>query len=120
MIEAALRREEGFWTAVLPFKFSGDPEIAGFAEGLTEEIVTGMARFPYLRVIAPELNGALSLRVYCCSQSRQRTWRPLPAGGQPATGGKQASYRCAVGGHRFGSASLGRDLRSCLASGGNL
>ena len=55
MIEAALRREEGFWTAVLPFKFSGDPEIAGFAEGLTEEIVTGMARFPYLRVVAPSL-----------------------------------------------------------------
>ena len=54
-VEAALRREEGFWTAVLPFKFSGDPEIAGFAEGLTEEIVTGMARFPYLRVIAPSL-----------------------------------------------------------------
>ena len=55
MIEAALRREEGFWTAVLPFKFSGDPEIAGFAEGLTEEVVTGMARFPYLRVVAPSL-----------------------------------------------------------------
>ena len=55
MIEAALRREEGFWTAVLPFKFSGDPEIAGFAEGLTEEIVTGMSRFPYLRVVAPSL-----------------------------------------------------------------
>ena len=55
IIEATLRREEGFWTAVLPFKFSGDPEIAGFAEGLTEEIVTGMARFPYLRVIARNL-----------------------------------------------------------------
>jgi TolB-like protein/predicted ATPase len=54
-VEAALRREEGFWTAVLPFKFSGDPEIAGFAEGLTEEVVTGMARFPYLRVIASNL-----------------------------------------------------------------
>ncbi len=52
VIEAALRREEGFWTAVLPFKFSGDPEIAAFSEGLTEEIVTGLARFPYLRVIA--------------------------------------------------------------------
>jgi TolB-like protein/predicted Ser/Thr protein kinase len=54
-VEAGLRREEGFWTAVLPFKFSGGPEIAGFAEGLTEEIVTGMARFPYLRVIARDL-----------------------------------------------------------------
>ena len=51
-VEAAARREEGFWIAVLPFKFSGDPEIAAFAEGLTEEIVTGLSRFPYLRVIA--------------------------------------------------------------------
>ncbi len=49
--EADARREEGFWTAVLPFKFSGDPEIATFADGLTEEIITGLSRFPYLRVI---------------------------------------------------------------------
>lgn len=46
------RRAEGFWTAVLPFKFTGDPEIAVFAEGLTEEIIAGLSRFPYLRVIA--------------------------------------------------------------------
>jgi len=45
------RCEEGFWTAVLPFKFTGDPEIAVFAEGLTEEIIAGLSRFPYLRVI---------------------------------------------------------------------
>jgi TolB-like protein/predicted Ser/Thr protein kinase len=51
-VEAALRREEGFWTAVLPFRFSGDPKIAAFAEGLTEEIIAGLSRFPYLRVIA--------------------------------------------------------------------
>ncbi len=50
--DADLRREEGFWTAVLPFHFSGDPEIAAFAEGLTAEIVTGLSRFPYLRVLA--------------------------------------------------------------------
>ncbi len=50
--DADARREEGFWTAVLPFKFSGDPEIAAFAEGLTEEIIAGLSRFPYLRVIA--------------------------------------------------------------------
>jgi TolB-like protein len=55
IVEAALRRDEGFWTAVLPFKFSGAPEVAGFADGLTEEIVTALAQFPYLRVIAPSL-----------------------------------------------------------------
>jgi TolB-like protein len=46
------RRAEGFWTAVLPLRFTGDPEIAVFAEGLTEEIIAGLSRFPYLRVIA--------------------------------------------------------------------
>jgi TolB-like protein len=47
------RAEEGFWIAVLPFKPSGsDARLAGWAEGLTEEIVTGLSRFSYLRVIA--------------------------------------------------------------------
>jgi len=53
VFEAATRREEGFWVAVLPFKFSGiNSEIAVLSEGLNEEIVTGLSRFPYLRVIA--------------------------------------------------------------------
>src|SRR5580704_642417 len=49
----AVREDEGFWVAVLPFKFKGsEPGLDALAEGLTEEIVTGMSRFPYLRVIA--------------------------------------------------------------------
>jgi len=49
----AERREEGFWVAVLPFKFSGaSADIAVLADGLNEEIVTGLSRFPYLRVVA--------------------------------------------------------------------
>jgi TolB-like protein len=47
----AVRGEEGFWIAVLPFKYSGD-NLAALAEGLTEEIVTGLSRFSYLKVIA--------------------------------------------------------------------
>lgn len=40
VFEAATRREEGFWVAVLPFKFSGtNSEIAVLSEGLNEEIV---------------------------------------------------------------------------------
>jgi len=51
--DAEARREEGFWVAVLPFKFSGDgTNIAVLADGLNEEIVTGLSRFPYLRVLA--------------------------------------------------------------------
>ena len=47
------RADEGFWLAVLPFKARGaDAEVQALAEGLTEEIVTGLSRFSYLKVIA--------------------------------------------------------------------
>ena len=49
----ASRTEEGFWVAVLPFKCTGgSAELVGLSEGLTEDIVTGLSRFSYLRVIA--------------------------------------------------------------------
>ena len=38
---------------MLPFKYSGaNADLTALAEGLTEEIVTGLSRFSYLRVIA--------------------------------------------------------------------
>ncbi|MGD9561602.1 MAG: tetratricopeptide repeat protein [Pyrinomonadaceae bacterium] len=47
------RRGEGFWVAVLPFKVRGvNADLEALAEGLSEEIVTGLSRFSYLRVIA--------------------------------------------------------------------
>jgi serine/threonine protein kinase len=49
----ASRAEQGFWVAVLPFKYSGtNPEVVALAEGLSEDIVTGLLRFSYLKVIA--------------------------------------------------------------------
>jgi TolB-like protein/Tfp pilus assembly protein PilF len=49
----AARAEEGFWVAVLPFKYSGASEdLKALAEGLTDEIVSGLSRFSYLRVVA--------------------------------------------------------------------
>ena len=46
-------RAEGFWVAVLPFKYSGsNSDLTALAEGLTEEIITGLSRFSYLKVIA--------------------------------------------------------------------
>ncbi|MBV9339388.1 MAG: protein kinase [Acidobacteria bacterium] len=49
----ASRAEQGFWVAVLPFKYSGaNTELVALAEGLSEDIVTGLLRFSYLRVIA--------------------------------------------------------------------
>jgi serine/threonine protein kinase len=65
----AARADEGFWVAVLPFKAQGSsPDLAALAEGLTEDIVTGMSRFSYLRVVARSAtlsyaNKAIDLRV---------------------------------------------------------
>jgi TolB-like protein/tetratricopeptide (TPR) repeat protein len=51
--QGATRAKEGFWVAVLPFECNrANAEIAALAEGLSEDIVTGLSRFSYLRVIA--------------------------------------------------------------------
>ncbi len=50
---AASRVDEGFRIAVLPFRYTGtSSDVTALAEGLSEEIVTGLSRFSYLRVIA--------------------------------------------------------------------
>jgi TolB-like protein len=47
------RADEGFWVAVLPFKATGtSAELSTLGEGLSDEIITGLNRFSYLRVIA--------------------------------------------------------------------
>jgi TolB-like protein len=49
----AARADQGFWIAVLPFGYKGtNAEVTALAEGLTDEIVTGLSRFSYLKVIA--------------------------------------------------------------------
>src|SRR5437660_8265128 len=48
---AVTRRGEEL-VAVLPFKSSGDAEMESFANGLGEEITTGLSRFRYLSVVA--------------------------------------------------------------------
>jgi TolB-like protein len=49
----ATRAKEGFWIAVLPFKYGGaNTDLTDLADGLCEDIVTGLSRFSYLRVIA--------------------------------------------------------------------
>jgi TolB-like protein len=50
---SGMQSDEGFWVAVLPFRYAGAvADVTTLAEGLTEEIVTGLSRFSYLRVIA--------------------------------------------------------------------
>jgi TolB-like protein len=57
----AARAAEGFWVAVLPFRHKGpDAGVEALAEGMTEEIITGLSRFSYLRVIAPSSTGKYS------------------------------------------------------------
>ena len=51
--DAFARRDEGFWVAVLPFKYAGaNADLSALAESLSEDILTGLFRFSYLRVIA--------------------------------------------------------------------
>jgi TolB-like protein/Tfp pilus assembly protein PilF len=47
------RAAEGFWVAVLPFRYTGSSDsIAALADGLLEDTARGLSRFSYLRVIA--------------------------------------------------------------------
>src|SRR5436190_11991748 len=51
-VSAVAERDEELWVAVLPFKNSGDAEMESFADGLGEDITTGLSRFRYLSVVA--------------------------------------------------------------------
>jgi TolB-like protein len=52
-VRARTRADDGFWIAVLPLKLSdADADLADRAMALVEEIVTGLSRFSYLRVIS--------------------------------------------------------------------
>jgi TolB-like protein len=53
------RDDEGFWVAVAPFRFSGaHGELSALSDGLTEEIIAGLSRFTYLRVLTKGTTGA--------------------------------------------------------------
>ena len=59
MLSGETPSAEGFWVAVAPFKFIGaSVELAALAEGLTEEIIAGLSRFTYLRVLTKGTTGA--------------------------------------------------------------
>src|SRR6266851_4232792 len=52
MAAAVSARGQELWVAVLPFRGAGDAEMESFADGLGEEITTGLSRFRYLLVVA--------------------------------------------------------------------
>ncbi len=52
---------DGFWIAILPFRCRGtSAELEALAEGLGEDIVTGLSRFSYLRVLSHSSTAGLS------------------------------------------------------------
>jgi TolB-like protein/cytochrome c-type biogenesis protein CcmH/NrfG len=51
--DSTATRAAELWVAVLPFKVSSsDEELGALADGLTEDITTGLSRFSYLHVLA--------------------------------------------------------------------
>jgi adenylate cyclase len=66
------RAADGFWIAVLPFKYSGgNPDVGALVEGLAEEIVTGLSRFSYLRVLARAADQKVTARYVMDGSVRQ-------------------------------------------------
>jgi serine/threonine protein kinase len=50
---ASARQPEVPWIAVLPLKtHAADPELTAFADGLSEDITSGLSRFPHLFVVS--------------------------------------------------------------------
>jgi serine/threonine protein kinase len=50
---SAAHADENFWIAVLPFRcLSGEAEAERVTDGLTEDVTSGLSRFPYLRVVS--------------------------------------------------------------------
>jgi class 3 adenylate cyclase len=115
---ASARREEGFWVAVLPSKYAGaNADLSALAGGLSEDIVTGLSRFSYLRVIArssraPETR-AMSVRS-ARNLALVMSWRWRQASRL------DSSHHRAVSRYKLGRAPLGGELRSRLSTGKDL
>jgi serine/threonine protein kinase len=91
---SATRAEEGFWVAVLPFKYSGgNTELTALAEGLTEDIVTGLSKIFLPSCDCAEFHCALCRRGSGRAVRGQGPWCALCDGRQPAPGGNQAARR---------------------------
>jgi adenylate cyclase len=93
--------------AVLAFQnMSGDPEQEYFADGIVEEIITGLSRIKWLFVIA---RNSLHLQGQSCRRAagRARAWCALCAGGGSSQGGEPRAHHRPVARSRKRGASLG-------------
>ena len=95
-----------------PFdNLSGQPEETYFSDGITEDIITGLARFRSLFVIARNSSFAFRGKSVEHGRDRPAAWRLLPSRRQCAAGRRARAHHRAAdrGGDR--RASLGRTLR---------
>ena len=107
-VRAAWREDEGFWVAVLPFKYSGNnSELTALAEGLTEDIVTGLSRFSYLKVIARSSTSRYASAAVDIRSAGKRAGCALCDGSQLAPCRDEASTRGAARGRILWRSSLG-------------
>ena len=98
--------------AVLPFaNMSGDPEQEYFADGMVEEIITALSRYPLALRHRPQfdlhLQGPISQR----EAGRRGVGRPLCPGGLGAQGRPAGAHHRAADRRNQRSASVGRPLR---------
>ena len=111
--------EDGFWVAVLPLASSdAEKDLADRAVSLAEEIVTGLSRFSYLRVISLSSTFTIPRRIGRRASSGQGTRGTVCTRGQPSPSRRQGAPLGASGGLCFRSSSLGRNLPPALRRAG--
>ncbi len=118
---AAARALEGFWIAVLPFKYGGtNGDIAAVGEGLADELVIGMSRFSYLKILASSSTARYGARGRGCASRRKGSGRAIRRRGERPASGLAIADRRAFGRNQHRDAPLVRNLRSRVPSGRSL
>ena len=98
--------------AVLPFQnMSGDPEQDYFADGMVEDIVTGLSRIKWLFVIARNSSFVYKGKAVDVRQAGRELGRALSARGRRTQGGPATARDGSAGRGRNGRAPLGRQVR---------
>ena len=98
--------------AVLPFaNMSGDPDQDYFADGISEDLITGLARIRWLFVIARNSSFIYKGRAVDVSQVARELGVRYVLEGSVRRSGKKAAHQCAAGGRDHRGALLGRTIR---------
>ena len=98
--------------AVLPFQnMSGDPEQEYFADGMVEDIITGLSRIKWLFVIARNSSFIYKGKAVDIRQVGRELGVRYVLGGRRAQGGQSAAHHRAADRGRDRRASLGRPIR---------